>query len=181
MDLLTAPFSAHFVETGNLERVFGGQDGTVVSQVDMEGNEWKDFSTGTGPVLGVWATDLGDMPGYIVAATPEGESSSTLEIWDPMGGGNWSRHRRTTVEGRVSMLAMDPTSNTTVVIAYQDGSVETRQLVVERYEVDDTPSDWWVPLVVIGSLIILALVVVSYVVVKRLGRKAEPGTEEDGG
>lgn len=179
MELLSTPFSSHFIERGNIEKVFGGQDGTVTTRVDIEREDWKTFSTGTGQVLGVWTYEKGDGPSYLVAATPEGESSSTLQIWDPMGGDDWSHHRNYKIDGRVSMMALDPTSNSTIVVAFQDGSVVMYELFMKSHEVDDTPSDWWMPYVWIASFAAIVLVVVYYLQTKRRGREDEKAILDD--
>lgn len=172
-DIRSTPFSSHFIEKGNIEKLFGRQDGTVTSYREIQLNESKSFSTGNGPVFGVWIADIGDDQSYIVAATPEGEESSTIQIWDPMGGANWSLHRSSTIDGRVSMMAMDPTSNRTIVVAFQDGSVALYELIVKTHEKDDTPSDWWVPYVGIGSFVVIVLAVAYYILTKRRGRVGE--------
>ncbi len=177
VELLSTPFSSHFIERGNIEKVFGGQDGTVSTRADMERDDWKTFSTGSGQVLGIWSNDIGDITNYIVAATPKGESSSIMQIWDPMGGSNWSHHRSDTIDGRVSMMALDPTSNTTIVVAFQDGSVAMYELFKKSHE--DTPSDWWMPYVGIGAFAAIVLVVVYYLLTKRRGRMDEKAILDD--
>ena len=122
---------------------------------------------------------IGDGPGYFVAATPKGESSSIMQIWDPMGGSNWSHHRSSAIDGRVSMMALDPTSNTTIVVAFQDGSVAMYELIIKTHEVDDTPSDWWVPYVGIGSFVAIVLAVFYYLLTKRRGRLGEKTILDD--
>ena len=173
LELLSTPFSSHFIEEGNIAKVFGGQDGTVSVRADMERDDWNTFTTGSGQVLGVWAKDIGDDTNYIVAATPEGESSSVMQIWDPMGGSNWSHHRSDTIDGRVSMMALDPTSNTTIVVAFQDGSVVMYEITVERHEIDDTPSDRWVPYFLISFVIAIVLAVIYFLWTKKRGRVGE--------
>lgn len=156
-DMFQSPFSSHFIESGNIERVFGGANGNVTSQVDVDRNYWAEFSTGTGPVLGVWFSEIQEGASYIVAATSEEAGSSTLQIWDPLGGSEWTLHRKTTIDGTVSMLAMDPANNSTIVVAFQDGSLAMYELLVERHKKEERASDWWVPLVVIPlSIVVLA-------------------------
>ena len=71
------------------------------------------------------------------------------------------------------MMALDPTSNTTIVVAFQDGSVVMYEITVERHEIDDTPSDWWVPYFWISFIIAIVLAVIYFLWTKKRGRVGE--------
>lgn len=171
-DLMPGPFSSYFIEKGLVDEILGGQDGTIKTQSDLDKDEWSTFDAGAGPVLGVWFGNMNEMGAgdYIVAAVPGDTTSSTLQLWDPRGGSNWTLKKSFEIDGRVSMLTRDPRDNRTIVVGFENGSVSMYELVVKRHEVSERSGDWWVPLVVIPSTVLL-LALVGYALYRwRKGR-----------